>query len=83
VSRVVVLNATRRAGAARSLASSLGSRWRVDRTGNWPSRPPTTTVYYPPGQRAAADALAAHIGTTRVKPRYKALPRNVLVVVIG
>ncbi len=84
VTRVVVLNASGRAGAANKVASTLvAAGWRVDRTAIWSSRPPATTVYYPPGQRAAAVRVAAVLGVERINPRYRALPRSVLVVVIS
>lgn len=66
---VVVLNATRKAGLAARVATSLERRgWRVDGAGNFRGNLSATTVYYPAGHAGAARALAADLpGTVRVR----------------
>jgi cytoskeletal protein RodZ len=60
---VDVLNDTHISGLAASAAKTLTSGgWTVAEKGNYPRSVSTTTVYYPPGQLAAAQQLAQQYG---------------------
>jgi hypothetical protein len=57
---VDVLNDSRIAGlAARAAKSLTAAGWTVHKTGNYPHVLASTTLYYPSGQRAAAQLLAS------------------------
>jgi hypothetical protein len=79
-----VLNNSRVRGlAARGAALFRAAGWPVGTVGNLPGRTPVTTVYYAPGQRAAAQALAAAFPAIRsVQPRAAGLPGRGLIVVL-
>jgi hypothetical protein len=81
---VVVLNQTGRGGLAATVAERLrGKGWMVAHTGNFRGQVPATTVYYPPGGKAAARAAAAGLPTEpRVLPRFGNLSTNRLTVVV-
>lgn len=81
---VVVLNQTSRAGLAGEVASRLrGEGWTVPAVGNFRGVVPATTVYYPPGQEAAARAAAESLPTTpRIRPRFGNLSTTRLTVVV-
>jgi cytoskeletal protein RodZ len=81
---VVVLNQTARAGLASRVAERLrGQGWTVAGTGNFRGSVPATTVYYPPGAEAAAQALAQTLPTgPRVRPRFGNLSTTRLTVVV-
>jgi cytoskeletal protein RodZ len=81
---VVVLNQTARAGQASRVAERLrGQGWTVAGTGNFRGSVPATTVYYPPGAEAAAQALAQTLPTgPRVRPRFGNLSTTRLTVVV-
>jgi hypothetical protein len=81
---VVVLNQTARAGLASRVAQRLRDRgWTVSGTGNFRGSVPATTVYYPPGAEAAAQALAQTLPTgPRVRPRFGNLSTTRLTVVV-
>jgi hypothetical protein len=80
----VVLNQTARAGLASRVADRLrGQGWTVAGTGNFRGSVPATTVYYPPGAEAAAQALAQTLPTgPRVRPRFGNLSTTRLTVVV-
>jgi hypothetical protein len=60
---VTVLNNSRITGLAASVASELrAKRWNVIAVGNLQHLTPETTLYYPPGERAAARHLAHDFG---------------------
>jgi hypothetical protein len=81
---VAVLNASGTAGAAARMAGKARTAgWNVTDVGNWTSAPPSTTVYYPAGQKAAAQLLADDLGIGRIRATYAALPSGTLVVVIA
>ncbi|HWJ11529.1 MAG TPA: LytR C-terminal domain-containing protein [Nocardioides sp.] len=66
---VVVFNNTQIAG----LASRVGQKvqeagWQVAAADNWYGTVPATTVYFPKGQKAAAQLLALDLGVARIKP---------------
>jgi hypothetical protein len=81
---VVVLNQTRRGGLAATVADQLrGKGWTVAHTGNFRGQVPATTVYYPPGGKAAARAAAGDLPTEpRVLPRFGNLSTTRLTVVV-
>jgi hypothetical protein len=81
---VVVLNQTSRAGLAGEVATRLrGQGWTVPAVGNFRGVVPATTVYYPLGQEAAAQAAAESLPTTpRTRPRFGNLSTTRLTVVV-
>ena len=81
---VVVLNNSRIEDLADTAAAVFRrGGWPVARTGNFRGRIPSTTVYYEPGQEAAARAFAARFDeVVRVRPRFATLPARGLVVVV-
>lgn len=81
---VVVLNQTSRAGLAGVVADRLrGKGWTVPAVGNFHGVVPATTVYYPAGQEAAAQATAESLPTTpRIRPRFGNLSTTRLTVVV-
>ena len=82
---VVVLNATERVGLGGRLASRLRSAgWKVPVIRNFEGELAATTVYYPAGKRAAAEAVVRDVpGGARVAERFGNLSRTRLTVVIG
>jgi hypothetical protein len=81
---VVVLNATSRKGLAGTVAQRLRAKgWTVAVIGNFRGNVPATTVYYPPGAQADAEAAAAGLPTEpRVRPRFGNLSTSRLTVVV-
>ena len=81
---VVVLNQTSRKGLAGTVAQRLRDKgWNVALTGNFRGQVTATTVYYPPGAQADAEAAAAGLPTTpRVRPRFGNLSTSRLTVVV-
>jgi hypothetical protein len=82
---IVVLNQTARAGLASAVATRLRAKgWTVSGVGNFRGLVPATTVYYPPGQEAAATAAAKSLPTPpRVLPRFGNLSLTRLTVVVA
>jgi len=81
---VVVLNATSRKGLAGTVAQRLRDKgWTVALVSNFSGNVPATTVYYPPGAQADAEAAAAGLPTDpRVRPRFGNLSTTRLTVVV-
>lgn len=81
---VVVLNQTRQGGLADVVADRLRSRgWTVAGVGNFRGTVPATTVYYPDGAEAQADAAASSLPTpARVRPRFGNLSTTRLTIVV-
>ena len=81
---VTVLNNSRRQHLAAHVAAELAAKgWPIRKTGNFTGRIRTTTVYYAPGQRAAAERLARQFGQIRrVEPRFRGLPGTGLTLVV-
>lgn len=81
---VVVLNQTARRGLAATVADRLRSRgWSVAGVGNFRGTVPGTTVYYPAGRAAAAEAVAESLPTEpRTRPRFGNLRADRLTVVV-
>jgi hypothetical protein len=82
--QVVVLNQTSRSGLAGSVADQLrGKGWNVPAVGNFRGIVPATTVYYPAGEEAAAQAAAESLPTApRTRPRFGNLSTTRLTVVV-
>jgi LytR cell envelope-related transcriptional attenuator len=81
---VVVLNQTSQAGLAGTVADVLRSKgWTVPAVGNFRGTVPATTVYYPPGDEAAAQAAAESLPTApRIRPTFGNLSTSRLTVVV-
>jgi hypothetical protein len=81
---VIVLNQTRRAGLAASVADTLrADGWKIASTGNFGGTVPATTVYFPAGAEAAATEIAALLPVDpRVRPVFPAIDAERLTVVI-
>jgi hypothetical protein len=82
--QVVVLNQTSRKGLASTVAQRLRDKgWTVSLIGNFRGNVTATTVYYPPGAQADAEAAAAGLPTEpRVRPRFGNLSTSRLTVVV-
>ena len=69
--------------AARAAARFEAAGWPVAATGNYRGRLSETTVFYGPGQEAAAREFAARFpGVARLQPRTATLPGSGLTVVL-
>ena len=81
---IVVLNQTSRSGLAATVATRLREKgWTVSSVGNFRGVVPATTVYYPVGMEAAANAAAKNLPTPpRVLPRFGNLSESRLTVVV-
>ncbi|HVE73718.1 MAG TPA: LytR C-terminal domain-containing protein [Mycobacteriales bacterium] len=83
---LTVLNNSDREGLARRMAARFDrDGWEIRQVGNFNGRLRTTTVYYDPGQREAAQRLArSYRGIERVLPRsdFPTLPGRGLTVVL-
>lgn len=83
---VDVLNDSRISGLAASAAKQLRSDgWQVSAVGNWQgsSDVPSTTVFYPDGDKAAAQRLASKYGVSRVLPAASGLSSSDLTLVLA
>jgi LytR cell envelope-related transcriptional attenuator len=83
-SKVVVLNATSRKGLAGRFQQALAAKgWNVVAIGNFRGNVPATTVYYPEGQRAAAEALEAQFAeVNRIRPAFSGISQTRLTVIL-
>jgi hypothetical protein len=81
---LLVLNDSRIAGlAARAARDFHAAGWPIAGTGNYAGQVPRTTVFYAPGQRAAARLLMSRFpAITRLLPRFRGLPGSGLTVVV-
>jgi hypothetical protein len=81
---VVVLNQTHRSGLAGSVAEVLrGKGWTVPAVGNFRGTVSATTVYYPAGAEAAAQAAAESLPSApRIRPTFGNLSTSRLTVVV-
>jgi hypothetical protein len=80
---VVVFNnsgITGLAGRVAAKASAVG--WQVAGSDNWYGTIPTSTVYYPPAMKKAADQLALDLGIARVQPAVAPMSFNRLTVIL-
>jgi hypothetical protein len=81
---VNVLNATTRAGLARTVATKLTKDgYTVKKVDNASAQQASTTIYYQPGDKAEAQALLkAHPELGRIQAATSAIPTNALLTVI-
>jgi hypothetical protein len=81
---IVVLNESSRGGLAATVATRLRAKgWTVSGVGNFRGNVAATSVYYPVGHLAAAQAAAKSLPTTpRVLPRFGNLSTTRLTVVV-
>lgn len=81
---IVVLNETSRSGLAATVATRLRAKgWTVTGVGNFRGAVPATTVYYPVGHEAAAQAAAKSLPTpARILPRFGNLSTSRLTVIV-
>jgi hypothetical protein len=81
---VVVLNETKRVGLAAVFRDLLvQGGWTVKRIGDFRGNVPLTTVYYPPGFKAEAEALAARFTQVdRIRPAFPGAPKKRLTVIL-
>lgn len=81
---VVVFNNTGRSGLAAEYAGrARGAGWTVEGVGNWRGSIPSSTVYHPAGEQAAARRLARDLGLDRVRERVSAMRADRLTVVLS
>jgi cytoskeletal protein RodZ len=83
---VDVLNDSRVIGLAASAAKKLrGNGWQVATVGNWHGSidVPSTTVFYPAADKAAAQRLASQYGISRVLPASSGLSSSNLTLVLA
>ena len=82
---VDILNGTQLNGmAARARTTLTRGGWTVDVTGNYPHSTFATTVFYPDGQLAAAQALAAEFTAIgKMAPAPGGVSRTHLTLVLG
>ena len=82
---VVVLNETKRTGLAAQFREVLeAGGWTVKRTGDFRGNVPLTTVYYPPGFEAQAEALEAQFSqVNRIRPAFSGIGKKRLTVILA
>jgi hypothetical protein len=82
---VYVFNQTTVTGLAASFAAVLrDDGWNVAGVANWRGFVPSNTVYYWPGDKAAADRLSSDYGEIgRVWPATAPMPTGSLVVILA
>jgi hypothetical protein len=80
----MVLNNSRISHLASRVAAQLAAKgWPIRRTGNFRGQVAMTTVYFAPGQKAAAQRLARDFSQVRrVRPRFAGLPGVGLTLVV-
>lgn len=81
---VGILNQTSIGGLAAQAQERLqAGGWEVPATGDWEGTVPETTVYYPEGMQAAAEALSAQFPEIgRVQPSFEGITQSRLVVIL-
>ncbi|MBO9521719.1 MAG: LytR C-terminal domain-containing protein [Nocardioidaceae bacterium] len=80
---VVVFNNSNIKGLAGRIATrAQGAGWNVVGSDNWYGTIDTSTVYYGPKLKAAADLLAKDLGVTRVKPAIDPMRADRLTVIL-
>lgn len=82
---VVVLNQTTRAGLAAQFQIKLeAGGWTVSGIDDFRGNVPATTVYFPPGLRAAAKALMAQFPQVgRIRPAFSGISTTQLTVILS
>jgi len=81
---VTVLNNSRQRGLGHEVANELRVKgWPIADVGNYRGRLTATTVFYSPGQLAAAQELAREFPQIRrIEPRFAGLPGHGLTLVV-
>lgn len=80
---VVVFNNTSTAGLAGEVLTRVQEiGWKAVAADNWYGTIPATTVYFPPGQRDAAQKLALDLGIQRLVPADPAMSDTNLTVIL-
>jgi hypothetical protein len=80
---VVVFNNSGITGLAGQVAAKAAAAgWQVAGSDNWYGTIPTSTVYYPPAMKKAADQLALDLGISRVQPAVAPMSFNRLTVIL-
>lgn len=80
---VVVFNNSNVKGlAGRTATRAQGAGWNVVGSDNWYGTIDTSTVYYGPRLKAAAELLARDLGITRVKPAIDPMRADRLTVIL-
>jgi hypothetical protein len=81
---VYVFNQTSISGLAAETASSLeASGWNIAGVDNWIGTVPEDTVYFYPGDRAAAERLSQSSGINRVWPASAPMPAGALTIILA
>ena len=82
--RVTVLNNTGIGNLARTFSGKVSAAgWPLVGTGNWRGQIVSNTVYYPDGQQAQAELLAADVGITRVLPSIEPMRTDRLTIILS
>jgi hypothetical protein len=68
--------------AARTSTKAQTVGWKVVTTSQWYGTVATSTVYYPPKMKAAAQQLASDLGITTVKPAVAPMQLDQLTVIL-
>jgi hypothetical protein len=80
---VVVFNNTSTTGLAADVLGQVAEiGWNAIASDNWYGTIPATTVYFPPGDRDAAQKLALDLGVQRVMPADDAMSDTNLTVIL-
>jgi hypothetical protein len=80
---VEIFNNSRVKGLAAATAEKAKlARWNVVGTDNWYGTVDATAVYYPPGLKPAAEALATDLGIKKLKPSIPPMRLDRLTVVL-
>ncbi len=82
---VVILNQTVTEGLAATFRAQLrAGGWKVPGIGDFRGNVPATTVYYPPGLKAAATALMSQFAEVgRIRPAFAGISTTQLTVILG
>jgi hypothetical protein len=82
---VIVLNQTAVSGLAARVRDQLeAGGWTVTGIDSFRGNVPATTVYYPPGLKAAAQALMAQFPAIgRIRPAFSGISSTQLTVILG
>lgn len=68
--------------AARTATKAQTAGWKVVTTSQWFGTVDTSTVYYPPKMKTAAQQLATDLGITTVKPAVSPMQMDQLTVIL-
>jgi len=80
---VAIYNNSNIAGlAARTSTKTQTFGWKVVTTSQWYGTVDTSTVFYPPKMKAAAQQLATDLGITTVKPAVSPMQMDQLTVIL-